>query len=451
MNKLVLAALVCLVVAGAVVVSYPSVIRYSLVGYVKDVPVQVGYDSAKSVWILTSVVSETEAFKMTLKSGATQQIGSDTAAQAQSEVAIVIEPNQPFSKTGLAELTTQYASGKTLAWLEYSYVPGKDVDDTSWLTTAVYTIRVAKNGFEMASMTAYVNYKEPRYVTFKINDQAIEISNLGMIPQGVEVPSGDLVVVEDGRSGKPARHIWMKADLNSMVDSWNVDGTYWAPYGRWDWKYVLDWAEQRGKLPQDVPLAHVQNVDISESEIKLTYGGIVFAGFISIQIPASLADTIIVQQFMPKPKIVSVSPQSISVKEGESTTLSVAVKNEGTEGTVSISASSPNADFIPITPSSVNMKQGETYTFQFKVLGREVDQTGSASATILVQGRGGSDTKTISVTVENVERQTAPEGSSGLPTLPSLTPSWGAMLLLLAAAFFFILIVVLILVVALRR
>ena len=427
-----------LIVLG-LIAFYP--IKYSIISYVKDVPVQVGYDPAQNFWILTAVVNEKEAFKLTLHANQTYSTRGDTALKASSEVAIVIEPKQPFSTTGLTELTTQFVSSKTVAWLGYSFVPGKDVDDTSWLTTAAYRLTALKNGAEKTSMDVFINYKEPKFVTIPVEGYAVEVDNLGMIPQGVEVPSGDLVVVQDGRTGKPAQHIWMKADLNSMVQSWNVDGTYWAVSGSWSWQDVLNWAEQRGKLPQDVPLVHVYNTDIQETQIKLTYGDIVFAGFITVKIPAALADTVTIQQYTPKPQIVSVNPTSISVKEGEYADLTVVVKNVGTEGTVSVSATSAIADIIPTSPSSIIMKEGETHTFTFKVLGREVDASKSSDITILAQGRGGSDTRTLTVSVENVVRSTGGEGGGEAVDLSKLFGGFnlsGALLGL--GAFFFILI-----------
>ena len=385
----------------------------AMFAYTKSVPVQIGYDEPQNCWVLSAVVDETAAFKMVLEDETTENIDEDTQAKAKSEVGILVEPIQPYSKTNLYVTNIKYAVHTV--WDPTEKAPAFDVNDAGWLTTASYKLGVWKNGVELTSQTVKVNYKEPKVIYLDTPEGKVTVNNLGILPQGVEVPSGDLILVYDPDGNA---HIFPKADFLKMIDEWNEWMLVGFPFDPWyyRWEDVWSKANDEGWIPQDVQLVHVSEVKISSEKeyITLTYGGIAFAGMISVYVPENLADTIIVQLFNPTPEIVSVEPDPLpKIDEGKSTVFYVKVKNTGTEGTVGISVSSASYSFSPLTATTRNMEAGETFTFKFEAFALNVEQDKTTTSTILVQGRGGTDTYELKGEIGNVEGYT--------PTVPEPT------------------------------
>ena len=385
---------------------------FSIYAYAKEVPVQVGYDPAKNYWVLSSVINERESFKMVLHSESADNVDSDTQAKAKSEVTIAFDPLPPYSKTNLVVTDYKYAVRIGVGDV-YEKAPVYDVNDAGWLTTARYKIEVVKNGMVKVSKTVSVNYKEPKTIYLQTDEGTVTVNNLGMLPQGVEVPSGDLIVVQDPY-GK--WHIFDKADFLRAIDKWNE----WFTIGEghitrigWTatWKNFWEWISENGYLPKDVELTHVSNVEFSSDMryITLTYSDVAFAGVITVYIPEDLADTIIINLFAPKPQIISIIPEEIPpIEEGQKTTLTVKVKNVGTEGSVSVTASSAYYGITPLTSTFRSMREDEVAEFKFEVHALNVEKDTEATIEILAQGRGGIDTKIVKGTILNREGYTPP-------------------------------------------
>lgn len=344
---------------------------------------------------------------MVLDAETTEDIGNDEQAKVKSEVALTLTPEQPYSETNLVVTNINYEA-RQLPQL-YEKAPVFDVNDAGWLTTASYDLDARKNGLRIALETISINYQEPKVIYLNTPEGIITVNNLGILPQGVEVPSGDLIIVYDPDGNK---HVWDKADLIKMIDDWNSGRTFirvsFIYYG---WDFVWDRTEERGWLPQDVQLVHISKVEytLGMTRITLIYSGIAFAGLISIYVPETMADTIIIQLMAPKPTITSVTPDPLpTIEEGKKTVFEVSVKNEGTEGTVSIASSSESYSFNPLTATSINMEVEETFTFKFEAFALNVFEDKDTTTKIFVQGRGGSDTYNLLGQITNVEGYTPP-------------------------------------------
>lgn len=411
-HQLVVAGVLIVLVFTLAFTTQIFIIRGTVYAYTKSVPIQIGYSEAQNYWMLSAVVDETTAFKMVLNAETTEDVDEDTEAKTKSEVGILVEPVQPYSKTNLIATNLLYPNNP--GGDPDTKPPAFDINGAGWLTTAVYKLGVWKNGYELSSQLVEVDYQKPKVVYLQTPEGTVTVNKLGMLPQGVEVPSGDLVVVYDPDGN---RHIFTLAKFIYMLDKWDDHVAYLFPTGAtFDWEDVWKWVKKEGYLPSDVQLVHVSDVTITPDKqyITLTYGGITFAGIISIYVPEDLADTIIVQLFNPIPVIIDVEPSELpNIEEGESTVFYVEVKNTGTEGTVSISVSSTYYSFNPLTETTKNMDAQELFTFKFEAFALNVEKDTDTTSKILAQGRGGTDTYTLKGKILNVEGYT--------PTIPEPT------------------------------
>ena len=375
----------------------PYLLGFSIYSYAKKIPVQLGYDEIQEYWILSTVVTETERFKMVLEDNSIETLDDEEEAVAQSEVGILLIPQRPYSRTTLKPYDISYRIN-TLQWERLSAF---DIEDANWLTTAKYQIGVWKNGEELSKQDIEVDYQKPRVIEIETPEGTVTLNNLGMIPQGVSVPSGDLVVVVDPYG---ENHLFNKADVVQWIDTWN------------DWRFLHTgglWttSTEKGWVPNDVQLTHVSEVvyEGDYDSVRLVYSGIVFAGNIAIYIPSDLADTIIVALNKPEPRVISVVPSPLpAIDEGDSVDFSVKVENEGTEGTVDISVSSDAYSFTPLTATTRNMEEEEVFTFKFRAYALNVFADKDTTVNVFVQGRGATDTYILEGQILNVEGYTPP-------------------------------------------
>ena len=385
--------------------------QFAVIGYASEIPIQqLGYSETNNYWILTAAVNEQEAFKLVLHRGDEAKIGADKVAKAKSEVSLVVEPLNPISTAQLVPTDIKWLKARGYFFQEFDQwekAPVFDVEEGSWLTQARYSLTLYKNGAKIDGLEdVRISYKDPRVLTVG----GVTVNNLGILPQGVEVPSGDLVVVYDGYRNK---HLVYKSDLLYLIDRWNEMKRAEFPVTESTWGDLWEWGRQQGILPKDVALTHVGQVkyegdEYSLRQITLIYSDIAFSGLVTLYIPSSLADTVILVLYMPKPVITSVS-QLPDLKEGESATITVEVKNEGTAGTVSVTAQSLDYMVIPLTSTMATLEEGETMTVQFKVIALSVDSDKEAKLEINAQGRGGADSRTLTATIKDVPGYTPPE------------------------------------------
>jgi len=113
------------------------------------------------------------------------------------------------------------------------------------------------------------------------------------------------------------------------------------------------------------------------------------------------AATTVVHLYAPKPVIVDV-PSSLKVEEGKSIDFEVEIRNDGTDGTVSIAVTCPIATFTT-SETGFDMKASEVREIKCKAYGLNVEKDTTDQIEVFAQGRGGTDTKYIALTVENVE------------------------------------------------
>jgi len=318
-----IALLLGIVVLSGIIVQVAVLPRLGVYAYAKSVPVQYGYDSVKEYWMISAVVSESEAFKLVLPSGAEEkyeEAGETFQAKTRKEVGLLITPLNPYSTAPLTKWTLKYYSSHYPFVYGESKTPSYDVQDGSWLTTARYYVGVYKSGQKLAEKYVEWDYEKQQNRVVKIQIwngtewRTVEIVNEGIILQGVEVPSGDLVLVYDPY-GK--YHLFAKTDFKAMIDAWN-DHVYRDvfTFGEWDWKDVWEWARDNGYLPEDVHLRYVSQVSLLQQgdvpqKVVLKYSGIAFSAMITCFIPADLAETVIIQLFTPKPIITKIEPSKV--------------------------------------------------------------------------------------------------------------------------------------------
>jgi len=131
------------------------------------------------------------------------------------------------------------------------------------------------------------------------------------------------------------------------------------------------------------------------------------------------AATVVVHVYAPNPVIVDY-PAMLVVEEGKSVDFDVKVRNDGTEGAVSVAITCPVAT-ITTTSTGFNMKQGETVTIHCSAYGLNVGKDTLEQIKIFAQGRGGTDTQYIDLTVKDVEGATP---KTPPPPAPSFDYWW---------------------------
>ena len=406
--------LLVLGLAGLVAVFGVNLPSLSVYGFAKEVPVQLGYNDVQNYWMLSSVISEKEQFKMVLHAEDTEAVDAEQQAKAESEVGLLFNPLAPISETDLDVYNIDFISGYH-SWK--TRAPVYDVNDAGWLTTARYRISVFKDGAELSKRDVNINYKEQRVIELETPNGVVTVNNLGILPQGVEVPSGDLVVVQ-GPYSTSKFHLWPKTDLVRMIDEWDN----WAlvrPGNEFTWSDVWTWASDNGYLPSDVNLVHVSDVTYQGDMeyVTLHYVDVVFAGDVTVYVPSELADTIIVQLFEPIPQITDISttppatfPYDLpTVKEGESFSLSVTIKNVGTEGTISVNVQSEDYAANPMTEGFADFKEDESFTFRWTVYALNTVGDSPTELKVFAQGRGGTDEKLLEGMKLDVPDYTPPD------------------------------------------
>ena len=407
----------------------------SIYGYAKEVPVQLGHNEPGNYWILSSVISEREQFKMVLHVDDAEPIDSESQAQATSEVGLLFNPLAPISETNLEVTEYTYKSKLphwSLTW-KYTKAPAYDVNDAGWLTTARYSLSVYKDGSELTSQDVNVNYKEQRVIQLETPHGTVTVNNLGILPQGVEVPSGDLMVLQDPNLHN---HIVAKADVTRMLQKWDEysGGTWYVRGTLLSWLDVWTWASDNGYLPADINLVHVSDVTYQGDMeyVTLIYYDIVFAGDITVYIPSEMADTIIVNLFEPLPQITAIStnpPPTLpydlpTIKEGDSFTLSVTIKNVGTEGTISVNVQSEDYAANPITEGFADFNEGDSFTFRWTVYALNTVGDSPTQLKVFAQGRGGTDERLLEGMKLDVPDYTPPDPPPPPdPTPPSPSPA----------------------------
>jgi hypothetical protein len=133
------------------------------------------------------------------------------------------------------------------------------------------------------------------------------------------------------------------------------------------------------------------------------------------------ATTTVVHLYAPKPVIVDV-PSSLKVEEGKSIDFEVKIRNDGTDGTVSVTVTCPIAT-ITTSETGFDMKAGEAREIKCKAYGLNVEKDTTEQIKAFAQGRGGTDTRYIALTVENVEGGTPPTVTPIPPPTP-LSDYW---------------------------
>jgi hypothetical protein len=111
---------------------------------------------------------------------------------------------------------------------------------------------------------------------------------------------------------------------------------------------------------------------------------------------------------MPKPRIISISPQIIDVKEGEYVQVYVTVINEGTEGYIHIALKGELFAITSLTETERMFKEGEEFTFGFRLYALNVFNDRTTEIIVFTEGRGGSETSKIPAIIRDVEGYSPP-------------------------------------------
>ncbi|MCW4016760.1 MAG: hypothetical protein NWF06_10355 [Candidatus Bathyarchaeota archaeon] len=415
----IIAVFAVAVIVVGVVFAWHFAGQYSIYSYSKSVPIEsMSYNEVTEYWLLGTTVDETEAFKLVLEE---DTVEGDVVTQ--SDVSVLFNPLNPTSTTSMDVYDIEWRDLPASAFYvdQHEALPAFEVSVDNWLTSARYEVGVYKNDVQLAYESVEVNYKTSKIISLATPEGDVQVENLGYLPNGVNPPSSDLVVVVDPNGNE---RFYQKADVILWINQWN-DLIYWDIFKGYSYTYEEFWERSitEGYLPNEITFQHVSDVSFNDdmSYVTLTYSGIAFAGSVVVRVPSDLADTIIVQQYDPNPVITSVSPSPLpSIKEGEHVNFDVVVRNDGSQGTVSVTCTSGSYSLVPLTSTSFSMEAGETKTVRFMAYALNVMSDKDTTVSILAQGRGGTDTFDLAGHIESVEGYTPdipddvdPDGGDG--------------------------------------
>jgi hypothetical protein len=443
----VLIVLIVIVLGMALVIRYVPPSSLSVESVSESVPIQLGYNVPQSYWILTASLDETINFKLVLSSGSNATVDPTlgTYAYAKSEVSVCFQPVVAYSETAMypANLTYTTEYYPSLSWppvtVQSKDSPAYTINGAGWLTTLSYNVQVYKNGVMLGvNQAIQANYKQNQMIQLSTGsgNPQITLFNQGQLSQGVSPPAGDWVLVYDP-SG--VYHVFDRADFINMLTYFDSNGVKTQhAYYYWTWSEVWSWCQANGCLPPDEKswFTNVVNWEIPKDnhDLTITYPFNAFSELISLYVPSSLADTVIIQENDPIPKIVSVIPSSINnLKSGYYTYVTVQVQDIGTDGDIAVSLTDPN-NYFSFAPATSNagggfFKANQTESMSWKATALAVGQSGaSGTINVLAQGRGGTATATISyqITYNSHYGQSGYSGynsTSGGPPPPPTPPS----------------------------
>jgi len=407
----IIGLLVAVPAAGVIAGVIPIPTFLTVYTYAEKVPVSIDHGPVNDYWIIScSLAERKESFRLVLPANEEQQIDADTAVKTPNEMGLLIEPLMPYS-------TASTPKGTTLAYMArrgafgigeiYATPPYSDVDGATWLTKARYNIGLYKNGIKIDGKdNVLISFQDPTVVSlYDGRGNRMWVENLGILPRGlIGALIGDYVVIIDPQGGY---HLWRYDNLEKAVDDWNFH-MYWDlvdPIHTYTWDEIWTWLAENGKLPSDVGIGYATELNFIApqsilQQIKVTYPQASFAGQITLYIPDTMAETIIILLHNSIPEFVG-TPTITRTSEGGTATLTAIVKNIGTSEYITVVPTSLYGDF---TPGSQTwwVPEGQTREFTFQARAKEVLESGQYPVDILAKGTGGSKSVTIYWQIDDV-------------------------------------------------
>ena len=333
--------------------------------YSKDVPIQIGSASPTSYWVISGNVgwAKDTLFLFKLPAGTTYTSGSDIL-KTQKPVEI------SFAPIGVYETATLTKSVLVTGWAgsEAYYI------DPIWRGSTVY--EVTANG---QTKTVTIDMNSPNEIAFS---NGIYVDNLGILPRGINPPSGDLIWVKNGKTG--AWGVYRHTDVQVALNAWHSDPISLIYGSYYDW---WNWMEQKGSTPTkpnfaEITIRPIQNNYLDFTALEFKYPMASASSVISAKIPASLADVIVVKIGASKPVLISkTDPQN--VQGGQQVTFNVVVRNDGGDDYVTVKGSGA---YDSVTPVTKFMIAGSTTTFNMVSMTQSSATDTSANINMMIDG-----------------------------------------------------------------
>lgn len=321
--------------------TFKSLTKASFTSYSGNVPVQIGYDKQSSFWILTATVGWTKDTTILVKlpSGSSDKIGTETI-KSQKDMELTLTPKGSYDTASLSRNDLVY---KTSVWNCQSCFPGVvpsyQVEGANWITTTVYDVN-----FNGQSKTVKVGMSSPSDIDI---GQRAFIKNLGIISNGANAPSGDYILIQNPESNQ--YEFYRLSDVQNAFGYWNLN-IPWT--GGSSWPEVWQFLKIKGKLPPKPVMTAKSytfnpSVDGNIGTIQMNYDNTAQSSFISVYIPSSLADTIVLK--IGASKAVIIDKTDIKVTSASTASFSVTVRNDGGDDYVTVKATTPYGMINPVT------------------------------------------------------------------------------------------------------
>lgn len=348
--------------------------------YASSVPVQIGFDKPTNFWIITGTVGWQKDSMVLIKlpTDKKDDIGNGEYAQPQNSITLTIDPKGSYETATLSKADYYFVCNSLDLGGTSCKTTFYRVEGANWITTTVYDVSL--NG---QSQTVKVGMNYPADVNL---GQGAFIKNLGIISNGANAPSGDFVLVLNPDTNQ--YEFYRFYDLQNMVKLWNE----YKPYNVWTsytWPDVWTFLKSKGWLPPK-PVMTAKTYTFNPSgdgnlgTLQMNYDKVAYSSFISVYIPSSLANTIILKMGASIATILSKT--DFKVTEANSASFTVTVRNDGGDDYVTVKATSP---YYTINPVTEFMPAGSTKVFTLTAYALEV--TGDKSGMPVSVTADGSD------------------------------------------------------------
>ncbi|CAG0948846.1 MAG: hypothetical protein OIN86_13030 [Candidatus Methanoperedens sp.] len=407
-NTTLIAGIILLIMAFAFMApeQFKNLTGASFISYSSSVPVQIGYDTPSNFWVLTATVgwSKDVATLIKLPSGST-----DNSYKTQASVDLTLTPKGSYDTASLTKNTLKFKSN-ILDSCPDSPCNGASnyyqVEGANWKTTTMYDVSL--NG-QTQSVKVGMDY--PADISL---GRGAFIKNIGQIGNGANAPSGEFILVLNPDPNINKYEFYRYNDVMTAISAWN--NHFFVGIGGSSWTDVWNWLKANNKLPPK-PVMTAKSYTFNPSDtsnygtIQMNYDLVARSSFITIYIPSSLANTILIKIGASKAFIVSKT--DFELTEGTTGSFTVTVRNDGGDDYVTVKGTS---QYYMVSPVTEFMTAGSTKVFTLRVYGYDI--TGDKSGLPVSVTADGTDPYNGDsiVTVYGTTHDTGNAVPTGTPT-----------------------------------
>ena len=347
-------------------------------------------NDAEDFWSIQVLIDQADQIYAVTTDKESQDVAaSGKVAQIQRVLEFDIWPKTPYREVRLKQIDFDPDTSELNILEQIGTLIGKEritipayTQSGNWKKTTPYTIEIKKQssamGFSMSSIakeSLEVSPSSDIHTFFEIDGdpRAVDVKNLGQISKGFEVPTTDVIVIQDGAG---IWHIFNRDNFEREGDVYfsihSINPTI-PGY----WSHILEKVEDEffydDKAKTEMLINWAYSAPLSGWSgayplgLKQEFYG--ESALIVIDFSTDLADTIYVEKGGETPQILSAALSATEIDGKDSFTLNTVIKNAGsTKGTIKVSVRSGNElATINLDSQEATLDKGVSKEFTFNI------------------------------------------------------------------------------------